>query len=198
MENNRLQEALNRITAIPEAEARYLEQHVEWRFAGKGELLLREGEVCTSAYYCAEGLVRIYYSSEDGTEFNKNFFAEQMFFSAYSSMLTREPSTLSIQAMEPSKVAVIPRALMDRLYERHPCWDRWGRKLAEMLYILKERREHLLLVHAAEERYRIFLQRFPELAQRLPQYQIASYLGINPVSLSRIRNNQARKPSPLG
>lgn len=77
----------------------------------------------------------------------------------------------------------------ESLYKRHRCWETLGRKLAEGLYIKKEMKERLLLMNTAEERYLQFLKEFPGLEKRVPQYHIASYLGITPVSLSRIRSS---------
>ena len=82
---------------------------------------------------------------------------------------------------------MLPNQLLYKLYERHACWERLGRKNAENLALVKESREKELLLDSLEIRYRRFLKEFPGLADRIPQYHIASYLGVTDVALSRIR-----------
>jgi CRP-like cAMP-binding protein len=77
--------------------------------------------------------------------------------------------------------------VLNEFYDRHACWERLGRKNAEQLVLIKEAREKELLLDSLEVRYQRFLQEFPGLADRIPQYHIASYLGVTDVALSRIR-----------
>ena len=90
-------------------------------------------------------------------------------------------------ALMDSELLVIRFRDFEALFDRHACWERVGRKIAEGMFISKERRERELLMLSAEERYRLFLGRYKHLEKRIPQYQIAAYLGITPVALSRIR-----------
>jgi hypothetical protein len=76
---------------------------------------------------------------------------------------------------------------MNAFYERHPCWERLGRKNAEYMFLFKEAREKELLLDSLEVRYQRFVKNFPGLAQKIPQYHIASYLGVTDVALSRVR-----------
>ncbi|MOA52811.1 hypothetical protein D3C78_1761660 [compost metagenome] len=101
-------------------------------------------------------------------------------------MITREPSYFSIQALEDSVVIEIPYELQQDLMERDHGWERLVRKAVEKLYLKKEERERQLLFLDAGKRYCAFLESYPHIAKSLPQYHIASYLGISPVSLSRL------------
>lgn len=184
-----LYDSLKRITDIPKEEYIYFEQQLEWKDVEKGQHVLREGDVCNHLYYCVDGVFRMYHTSQDGAEFNKNFFTENVFFTSYSSIVLDIPSFYSIQALKNSKIASFTKQTFENLYERNRCWETLGRKLAEGLYVKKELKERQLMVHSAEERYQIFLQEYPGLDKRIPQYHIASYLGISPVSLSRIRGS---------
>lgn len=181
--------ALNKISAIPSEELRFFEQQLEWKIVNKGDYLLKSGEVCRHFYYCAKGIFRMFYTTHEGADYNKNFFTEGQFFTSYSSIILGTASNLSIQALEDSEIAIFSQESFEQLYERHRCWETLGRKLAEGLYIKKEQKERQLLFHSAEERYTIFLNEFPGLDQLIPQYHIAFYLGISPVSLSRIKSN---------
>jgi CRP-like cAMP-binding protein len=193
-----LKAALNRYAAIPEAEFHYFEQQLKWKTVEKGEHLLWTGERCDQIFYCASGLFRMYYSVEDGSDCTKEFITEHRFFTSYSSVLLKIPSYQSLQALERSEVAVFTYQTFEQLFERDRCWETLGRKLAEGLFIKKVLKERQLLMNSAEERYQMFLQEYPGIEQRIPQYHIASYLGISPVSLSRIRRGIQSTVEPGG
>jgi CRP-like cAMP-binding protein len=97
------------------------------------------------------------------------------------------PARFSIQALEESHLLVCNLQPVVELFDQHRCWERLGRKLAEQLYIKKETREAEFLLDDAETRYNNFQRAYPGLEHRLAQYHVASYLGITPVALSRIR-----------
>jgi len=186
--------ALNRYTDVPESEFLFYEKQIVWRTVERDQLLVFSGEVCDQIYYCASGLFRMYYVTEEGSECNTEFITENRFFTSYSSVLLKIPSYHTLQALEKSEIAQFSYETFEQLFERHRCWETLGRKLAEGLFIKKALKERGLLMNSAEERYIHFLQDYPKLESRIPQYQIASYLGISPVSLSRIRGtiNKAR------
>lgn len=189
MYREQLKASLNRISEIPAEEFEYYANLLEWRSVEKGEWLLRSGEVCTEIYFCAKGVFRIFYTTHDGAEFNKSLLVENNFFTSYSSLIMQIPSGNSVEALEPSTIGVITKDNLEHLYTHHRCWETLGRKLAEGLYVKKELRERQLLLNSAEERYALFQQEFPGLEHRIPQYHIASYIGITPVSLSRIKGS---------
>jgi CRP-like cAMP-binding protein len=129
----------------------------------------------------------LYYRDARGTEWTKAFCLAGTVVAAYSALLRGEPSRLSIQALEPSTLLVADFDSYQTLTAEHPCWQIVNRKLAEGLFIKKEQRESELLLDDASTRYQNFLDEYPGLEARVKQYHIASYLGITPVSLSRIR-----------
>ncbi|WP_214626145.1 Crp/Fnr family transcriptional regulator [Paenibacillus agaridevorans] len=182
--------ALARMTTIPEEEERHFLKQLFWKPVKKGQFLLHAGDFCESIFYCEEGLFRMFYENEDGSEHIKSFVTNGKLFTDYRALLTAEPAFLSIQALEDSRIAYFTKAAMETLYERHACWERFGRKLAEELFITKSRKERELVELTAEERYRLFQKQYPDLESRIPQYQIAAFLAINPVSLSRIRGKR--------
>lgn len=145
------------------------------------------GERIETFYYVVEGLLRIYYIDRDGRETNKAFVDAGGFAGAMSSYATREPSAFHIQTLEPCRVLYARWDDMENLYQTHPTLERLGRRIAEWLLVKKVNRERELLEMTATERYQAFLIAHPTLAKRLPNYHVASYLGITDVSLSRIR-----------
>lgn len=148
---------------------------------------VRAGTKPDSLCFVNAGLLRFFYRTEEGKEFNKSFSRENEFAGNYSAYLTGTESRFSIQALEDSYLLVARFADITALFDQHPCWEKFGRLMAEQLYIKKEQREAEFLLDDAETRYRNFISRYPGLEPRLAQYQVASYLGITPVALSRIR-----------
>ncbi|SHM73987.1 Crp/Fnr family transcriptional regulator [Gracilibacillus kekensis] len=193
MNHQAIFKSFSQLTDIPELEWHYLKSKIKWHSVRKGDLLVQAGEVSDRIYFCHSGVFRMFYLKEDGDEFNKSFVQEGQFFTSYSSVISSIPSYFAIQALENAVVASFTYKVLLQLYERHHCWEVVGRKLIEQLYIKKETRERQLLLHSAEERYHLFLEEFPGLEDRITQYHIASYLGISPVSLSRIRGQLSCK-----
>lgn len=153
----------------------------------KGEDFIREGETGERLAFLQEGLLRSYYISPKGQEYNKHFFTAGSFVVPVTSLVTGQPSPVYIGALEDSNILVASYKDLEALYAEHLHLNILGRKLVEFGWIGKERRETQLIMLDATARYQAFLIEFPGLEQRIPQYQIASYLGITPVQLSRIR-----------
>ncbi len=132
-----------------------------------------------------------FYQTADGKEFNKSFVAENQFLAAYSAFLTQSTPRYSIQALEDSHLLVADLKAIVSLFDERSCWERLGRVFTEQLFIRKETREAEFLLDDAKTRYQTFLGTFGALEDRLPQYHFASYLGITPVALSRIRTQSS-------
>lgn len=152
----------------------------------KGDFFLRPGRVCTSVGFVAAGLLRSYVATE-GKEYNIEFYAERQFAAAYTSLLTRQPTEWSIQALEDTELVVVPVALLDELYERHRCWLAFGKRLFEEQTVKKCRREKSLIRDDATVRYALFREEYAAIEPRLSLLHVASYLGVEPETLSRIR-----------
>lgn len=173
--------------SIPASEWDYAVPHlVECQFE-KNDYLISAGDVAENFYFILEGLVRFFYSTEDGKEFNKHFAMENGFAGSFHSLVLGAPCGFFVQALEETNTLVLPNQLLRELYERHPCWERLGRRNAENLVLHKEAREKEFLLDSLETRYRRFLREYPGLVDRIPQYHIASFLGVTNVALSRIR-----------
>lgn len=155
-------------------------------FAG-GAHVIEAGERVTELHFLLSGIARYYYLTPDGKEFNKSFAWFGQTLSSVSSLVTGEPSPFFIQALEPCECLSIKYADLTVLCERYSEWERLARKLLEQLVIKKERREADFLLLSAAERYKKYLLEFADIADRIPHYHVASYLGITDVALSRIR-----------
>lgn len=136
-----------------------------------------------------QGLLRFYYIDEDGEEANKAFIGENEFAGPLASAVLGLPLYFGIQAVEQTQMLVAQYSDYINLFEQDLIFERLGRKLTETLLVRKELRTRSLLQQNAKERYRSFLETYPNLADRIPQYQLASYLGITEVSISRIKNS---------
>ncbi len=153
----------------------------------KEALFLHAGERTDTFGFVVSGVLRLFYTDAEGNEFNKSFCMARDFVASYSALLLNRESRLSIQALEPTTLMIINYNGFLELASNQLCWEVLSKKIAEQLYIKKEQRESELLLDSAEVRYLNFLRTYPNLENVIKQYHIASYLGITPVSLSRIR-----------
>jgi CRP-like cAMP-binding protein len=156
------------------------------RALSKGEFLLQAGDTTLDFGIVLQGLFRLYYTDKNGKEQIKAFRKSGELIGAYAEMLLGIPSRTYVQAMEPSRVVLIQRHEFLPFYNRHPCWQTLGRIVAEKHFLAKEQREFEFLQLDVLERYQIFKEEFGPLMGKIPQHQIASYLGITPVALSRV------------
>jgi CRP-like cAMP-binding protein len=183
-----LGDKMNFTADLPKEELGKLQKKAKPMTIKKDDFFLRAGEIPHFIALNVSGLLRLYYVDYNGIEVNKHFCFENTLAISYSAFLLREESKLFIQALEDTQLLVIDYSTYYELLGSHIGWQIAARKLSEMLFILKEKRESELLTKTAQERYLLFLSDYPNLEQRLSQYHIASYLGITPESLSRIRS----------
>lgn len=178
---------LQSLVTLPEDEAIKAAQLFQVCSLKRGEFFVRAGDVPKNIGVIISGILRLYYIDCNGNEYTKSFCIENSFVAAYSALLLKQPSRLSIQALEDTKLLTVDYATYRSLSENHTCWQNLNCKIAETLFIKKEKRESALLLDDAKTRYLSFQAEYPGLEARLKQHHIASYLGITPVTLSRIR-----------
>lgn len=191
--HRQLHQLLQTLTPIPDVELRKAENIFQPVQLAKGDFFVRAGDVPQTLGFVLVGLLRLYYIDDNGNEWTKSFCAANSFVAAYSALLLGEPSRLFIETLEDSTLLVAPHHTFQSLCQEHPCWQAVNRQLAEALFIKKEKREATLLLDDAPTRYLNFLADYSDLEPRLKQYHIASYLGITPEALSRIRANLKTK-----
>ena len=152
----------------------------------KGRDLQPIGHTCRTIYFINRGLGRIYYFKDD-TDITESFAFENQVIARVESLFSGKPSRKGIQMLEESEVVAINATQLFRLYNDFPDIERLFRKIFESGYVDTVHRIESLQFHSAEERYLDLLESSPNILKRVPLKLIASYLGITPVSLSRIR-----------
>jgi CRP-like cAMP-binding protein len=177
---------LQRIAPLPDGEFEYLRAHVEARTYTAGSALIEMGEQPTQCWFLAAGFLRFFYITEAGREYNKAFARPGEIVVPLSAVVAKAPNRFTIVAVTDAQTLAFPASLIEKLYERHPVWDRIGRVLAEQMAIRKEARERELLLDPAIVRFMRFAERYPELIEWLPQRQVASYIGVTEQALSRL------------
>ncbi len=150
------------------------------------QLYLSEGQVCRELGFINRGSFRVYYMS-DGKEINTHFCFENEFVMDYDSFLQQKPSRYWIQALEDAEIVVFNLQTLQNAYHHSHHWERFGRIMAEYSYTHTTSRVESFLFMDAEQRYLNLLTTQPTILDRVPLYHIASYLGIERESLSRIR-----------
>lgn len=180
---------LNSLAILSDAEMEQLFGIAKTVTIPKGECFIRQGEVPQTFGFVCEGLFRYYYLTESGKEFTKGFFAETTFISAYSALLHHRESYFTIEALENSTIVVIEYTAWKALAKESLAWHKILLALLSKGYATKEEREREFLLFDAQTHYERFRQNYPDAEKRIKQHHIASYLGITPVALSRIRKH---------
>ncbi len=152
-----------------------------------GSNIIEAGKQVSEVGFLITGLARYFYLTKDGVEFNKSFSGPGQALSSVSALVTKTASPFFVQTLEPCECLFIQYKSLLGLCEKHQEWHSLVRHFLEQLVIKKEQREADFLLFSAQERYQKFILEHVDLVDRIPNYHIASYLGITEVALSRIR-----------
>jgi CRP-like cAMP-binding protein len=183
----RFRETIRNITTIPDNELNKLLEISHEKKIKKGEFFIKENVIPRDIGFVVKGLFRYFYVDKKGNEFTKGFFPENTFITSYSALIQNRESYFTIEALEDSTIIVFDYIKWKELSEKKLCWNKFLLFLVEKGYCIKEAREREFLLFSAEERYKSFLENYPGLEKRIKQHVIASFLGITPVALSRVR-----------
>lgn len=156
------------------------------------KLYLQVGAVCRHSAYVLDGAVKSYTVDAEGREHILSFATKDWWISDLYSLISGKPAILNIQAIEDSNVLMLSRENQQLLYERVPKFERFFRILVENSLVANQQRLIDNLSSTAEDRYLRFLKKYPGISSCVPQHNIASYLGITPEFLSKIRARMAR------
>ncbi len=159
----------------------------------KRQYLLQEGDVCRYTAFVERGLARTFIIDEKGNEPILQFSAEGWWIADLYSFLTNEPSRFNIEALEDCELLLITKSSWDILLQKIPALERYFRILIQNNLIATQRRLISSFSETAEEKYTKLMDNFPGCIQRVPLHMIASYLGITPETLSRIRSHIASR-----
>ncbi|MFD2598706.1 Crp/Fnr family transcriptional regulator [Sphingobacterium corticis] len=183
----RLRRTINQLLEIDDRNWELIAHNISYVNLKKGEKWIVEGKKENRIGFILDGNMRHYYT-RDGEEKTTYFYFADHLVSAYFSALTNAPSKMSIQALTDCKLITFPYSLLTSLFDESKVWERFGRKLAEYLAIGLEERMVDLLVLSPKDRYLQLIQgNKRKIVEQIPQHYIADYLGVSPVSLSRIR-----------
>jgi len=188
-----LHERFASLVPLPAGEWEKAEALAREQVLAKREFFLQPGEPADRFGVVLQGVFRAVRVSARGGESIKAFRAEGELIGAYAEMLQRVPSMTAIEALEPSRVLVFQARDFRELEQGHVCWERLARRVAEHHFIIKERREQEFLDLSAEERLVRFWEEHPHLTGRVPQRDVAAYLGITEVTLSRIMSRRRKR-----
>ena len=188
-----LRKHVEQFVKISDEDWALFEPHLTQRTIRKHEFMIREGSVGRELGYIISGEMRHYYTTK-GEEKTTYFYFENSLVGPYHSCITGMPSRLSIEALSDTRLIVFSYELLKKLFAQSQGWNTFGRVLAEYLGLGLEDRMVGLLTLSPEERYIELLQsNKKKILERIPQHLIANYLGVTPVSLSRIRNRVIKK-----
>ena len=182
---------LNSNLNVGENEVTSIIENCETKIFKKDQFLLRQGEKCKYTFYVEKGLLRQYSIDEKGKEHILNFGPENWFITDRGSVFFDESSDYFIQAVEDTQVVLINEDTIDLLTQKIPTFADFNNRLLHNHIRQLQKRVNQLLSVEAEERYLDFVKMYPDILLRVPQIMVASYLGITPESLSRVRKGLA-------
>lgn len=183
----KLIKAINNITSLSKSEENEVLSRFNSEKFRKNEFIIKSGQYCNKIYFVKSGRLRIYYYDDKGEENTCYFAKENEFISSYTSFLTHTPTKENIQVIQDCELFSISKSHLGELSELVPKIHQFRRIIAENLFIAMERRIAMLQSETAQLRYESIIKENPELVLNVPQQYLASFLGITPQHLSRLR-----------
>lgn len=157
------------------------------------EILSRPDVVPNEIFFINKGLIRVLVTDNEGTEHTIHFALENQFIADYSNFIQGQPSIYSLQTLEETEVVILPRTAIEWGYKNLTDGQKMGRLIAEYYFIYQDDRIKNLYVRTPKQRYDSITDVFPNIHNRVPQHMIASYLGITPIHLSRLKKSEIAK-----
>ncbi|MEL6133191.1 MAG: Crp/Fnr family transcriptional regulator [Bacteroidota bacterium] len=174
---------IERVQPLSDSEWQRIQAAIRTQHFAKGEVLQQEGQIAQDVYFIVQGLLRIYYV-KGGNEFTRQFFFENGFVTDLASCISGQPTRLFIDAVEPTEVLRIPYSELEKLKAAKE-------QVLSTAYVKVVDRMASIFLDSPEEKYRQLVAQRPKVMQRIPQYMIASYVGVTPEGLSRIKKRMA-------
>ena len=182
-----MKELFAALALLTQSELDQLDGQLTAKNLKKGEFLIQEGEVCDEIVFLQSGVLRSFYKNSDGDEITNCITFEKELMAAFSSFVTQTPTDENIQAVFDTELLILKHDQLEALYHNSIGWQKVGRILAEKQYVGLERRIVSFQKFSAKERYLELFTLHPNYIQRIPQHYLASFLGVTPRHLSRIR-----------
>jgi CRP-like cAMP-binding protein len=177
----------NKYARITEDDFALIEQVISKKFVKKRRTLLSEGDISRYIYFVERGALRSFTVDKEGVEHVIQLAIEDHWIADLYSFVTQVAGNINIEAIEDSEVWLLPHHELELLYDKIPALERYFRQLFQRAYVSLQQRLNLTVSSNAEDRYRQLIKDAPQIAARIPLIYIASFLGITPESLSRIR-----------
>ncbi|MBE9584732.1 Crp/Fnr family transcriptional regulator [Mucilaginibacter sp. JRF] len=181
---------ISKYVTLTADEQQILTEYFKYEEVGKKHYLLSEGEVCNEQYFVVNGCLRMYFIKQNGAEHIVQFGIDNWWLGDYMSIDTKKPSSFFIQAVERSQILRLSSTNQQRLLERVPKLEHYFMRVMQKGFGAFQMRICYLFDMSGEEQYNLFVDRFPGFVQRVPQYMLASYLGVTPEFLSKIRGKK--------
>lgn len=191
MDHSYLSQTLNAISPVTDQAWNGLKKLLEPVTLNRNEYMVRAGNKTYHCYFLTEGVVRVFFSYQEH-EYNKTFFIPGTFPTALTALLSDSPCELSFQALTPCRLLKFSYKKFRSLFEQHRCLETLLLRILEIEWTNKEKHDIRMVTNDATANYLIFRETYPDLENQIPQYHIASYLGITPIQLSRIRAKLAK------
>lgn len=178
---------------LSKEEEEAIKQNLTPKKLRKKQYLLQEGDVCKHIAFVEKGALKAYVVDDAGAESIIQFALEGWVISDLYSFLTGEPATYNIDALENAELVLISKSAHEELLKKIPKYETYIRLQITGAYIALQKRLTSIISLPLEERYKNFLALYPNIAQRVPQHMIASYMGLTPETLSRVRSRMASR-----
>ncbi|MEP1035049.1 Crp/Fnr family transcriptional regulator [Ekhidna sp.] len=176
---------------LSKEEIAILSERVNYRNYLKGQFIVQQGDVCKHESFVVKGCLKTFHIDSEGQEHIIRFAIEDWWTADMGSFITRTPADYNVQCIENTEVIQFSYEALEELYTLIPQLDRFFRIIIQKAFVASEKRIIRNFSHPAKDRYVTFREQYPEIEQRVPQYMIASYLGITKEFLSKIRNELA-------
>ncbi|WNH09943.1 Crp/Fnr family transcriptional regulator [Thalassobellus suaedae] len=191
MINKKLQPLLiyiSKYIVLTNEEITLLESKLTIRNYLKGQYILQQGDICKYGCFILSGCTRTFYVDKDGQEHILMFGIEDWWASDMGSFITQTPADFNVQCLENTEVVMFSHKVNEELYKEIPKLERFFRQITERAFVASQKRIVRGFSLAAKEQYLLFREQYPEIEQRIPQYMVASYLGITKEFLSKIKS----------
>ena len=186
-------QAIRQMIEISDVELEeFLSRCIEKKFK-RHAIVSRPGIIPNEIFFINSGLIRVVVTDNDGVEHSLHFAMENQFIADYSAFILKQASLYTLRAEEETEAVILPRSAVEWGYKNLKQGDKLGRLIAEFYFIYHDNRLKNLYARTPKERYDTITEIFPNIHNRVPQHMIASYIGITPVHLSRLKNAAIKK-----
>lgn len=192
-ETNKIREVMKQMINVSENELNSFLSPADFRLYKPKEILSKPDEIPQEIFFINKGIIRVMITDGEGAEHTIHFALENQFIADYSNFIRQQPSLYTLQALEDTEVIVLPRNAIEWGYYNLTEGQKMGRLVAEYYFIYQDDRIKNTYIRTPKERYDSITDIFPNIHNRVPQHMIASYLGITPIHLSRLKKSEINK-----